>query len=264
MKVLLIDSHNLFHRARWSFNTGQHTTSFNFFRMLRAEIEKHEAELVYIVDEGKPVLSLELDENYKGTRKRIDDDNFSKEMSDSFSAIINYSGMTYIKHPQRECDDVIAYLARKKHFSDDVVVVSTDTDFIQLIDERVAIWNPQLKKFFERPDYDYVLWKALKGDLSDNVRGVPGVGEKTATKLVMSPAALEDFFEKKPQCLASFELAKQLIAFKDLEESDCIIARSNLDEDLMREWFSNRNFKSIIGNAWPKWTKMLRRISNHE
>ncbi|HAI43968.1 MAG TPA: hypothetical protein DCM40_40665, partial [Maribacter sp.] len=78
------------------------------------------------------------------------------------------------RHPDYECDDVIANLA--KHYTDmgnEVVIISGDSDFIQVFDfmnpEKVSIYHPIKKKFVENPAYSYLEWKSLRGDVSDNI-----------------------------------------------------------------------------------------------
>ena len=59
--------------------------------------------------------------------------------------------------------------------------------------KNLKLYNPIRKKFIETPEHDYVTWKALKGDSSDNIPGFKGVGNKTASKLAGSPELLEEF-----------------------------------------------------------------------
>ena len=92
-----------------------------------------------------------------------------------------------------EADDVIAYLS-KQVFSNDnqhKVIVSTDKDFIQLVSDNIVVWNPSKKKVFTKEEVlkeygihanNFLLYRVLDGDTSDNVPGVSGVGLKTFVK----------------------------------------------------------------------------------
>ena len=83
---------------------------------------------------------------------------------------------------------------------DDVTIISSDSDFTQLLnsfEENFRIYNPVKKSFVEKPDYDYVTWKALRGDPTDNIAGIPGVGDKTAEKLCKNPKLLCERLESK-------------------------------------------------------------------
>ena len=115
------------------------------------------------------------------------------------------TGIQVIRHADYECDDVIAHLTHVCMSEDQCVIVSTDTDFIQLLNkENVQLFNPIRKVFIQYPEYDYVTWKALRGDAADNIPGIKGVGDKTASKLAVDPAKLESFFCDDPERIDNF------------------------------------------------------------
>ena len=180
MKVLAVDSYNMIHRSRFGFGSGDHSTTFNFFRSLRSEIERHQPDEVYIVSEGRPIHRFELNENYKGNRTPLNDDGFHRQKRDIFN-LCKLLPVSIIRHPDYECDDVIGHLCMTRHPTDEVTIVSSDSDFIQLLESpTVKLWNPVKKKFLDQWPVDYVMWKALKGDMTDNIPGIKGVGEKRA------------------------------------------------------------------------------------
>ena len=194
MKVLLLDGYNLIYRARYSgMNKGEYSTIFNFFRGLRPLIEKFNPDRAYMVLEGKPVKRLEIDPDYKGQREYHNKDNFNEQRKEIVNILEKYYPIQLIKHDNYECDDVIGYLA--DHYKNDskVSIISSDTDFIQCIDENVELYNPVRKKFLSKPDYDYVLWKSLKGDPSDNIIGFKGIGDKKAKNLCLNKSSLDNF-----------------------------------------------------------------------
>ncbi len=251
-KILLIDSHNLIHRARFGFGAGPHKIYFNFFRMLMGELKRHTPDAVYIVDEGKPVSSIMLMPDYKANRKKLQDPDFQREKREIFETIKEMSGFTYIRHPNYECDDVIGFLAN--HYqNDDVTIVSTDTDFIQLISENIKVWNPRKKEYFEQFPVDYVTWKSLRGDGADNIKGVSGIGDKRAHLLAADSSTLQKFLDSKTERREQFEIAKKLITLKNVDVAGLEIRQSPFDEEKLFLQFSMRKFKTIIGNAWPKW-----------
>jgi len=251
--VLLIDTHNLLHRARFGFGEGPHKIYFNFFRMLKGEMNRHNPDIVYIVDEGRPEKSKELLPDYKGNRVKLDDPQFWREKDEVFEAIKEQTGLVYIKHPRRECDDVIGYLADCVHKNDNVTIVSTDSDFIQLITENVKLWHPKKKSYVDKWYCDYVTWKALRGDSTDNVPGVSGIGPKRADVLAADMNVLKEFLDKDSERKKQFNVAYDVIKLKNINENDLIVRQSNFDEKKFYEGFSQRQCKSIIGNAWPKW-----------
>ena len=162
--ILLLDGYNLIYRARYSgMNKGNYSTIFNFFRGLRPLIEKFSPDNCYFVLEGKPVKRLELDPNYKGQRVYHNKDNFNEQRNTIIDLLNKYFPITIAKHEDYECDDIIGYLANNNS-DNNVTIVSSDTDFIQCINENISLYNPVKKKYIEKPNYDYVLWKSLKGD----------------------------------------------------------------------------------------------------
>ena len=263
-KILLIDAYNMIHRSRFGFGTGDHSVTFNFFRALRSEINRHEPTKVYIVSEGRPAHRISASNGeYKGNREKVLDEGFHRQKRDIFE-ICKFLPVTFIRHPDFECDDVIGTLAHK-YDSDgvDVVICSSDSDFIQLLDcDRVSLWNPVKKKFIERWPVDYLTWKGLKGDPTDNIPGIRGVGPKTASKLAASTSDLEEFLDKKPERREIFESAKSQIRLVDIPFSceKWIQEIYSFDESNLFSEFKKREFKTIIGNAWPKWIHTMERI----
>ena len=255
-RVLLIDSYNMIHRARYGFGDGPHAVTFNFFRALKSEIEKHKADIVYMIDEGRPVQSLAVDSNYKGNRTSIQDDGFKRQRQEIFEIAKTILGVRYACHPHFECDDVLAHLATVVHKDDHVTIVSTDTDFIQLLEDRenILLWNPVKKQFVEKIP-NYALRKSLTGDATDNVPGIPGVGPSKATAMASDPELRQKFFDKNPDAQQIFERAYKMIRFKPVQDEEVCYIDSKFDEQKLLVEFTNRDFKSIIGNSWPKWVK---------
>ena len=263
-KILLIDAYNMIHRSRFGFGTGDHAITFNFFRALRSEINRHLPNKVYIVSEGRPVHRLaESNGEYKGNRESVTDDGFHRQKKEIFE-LCRYLPATFIKHPDYECDDVIGTLAhRYSRDEKEVVICSSDSDFIQLLElPGVSLWNPVKKKFIEPWPVDYLTWKSLKGDPTDNIPGIKGVGAKTATKLAEDEKALFEFFQKKPERREIFESAKRQIALVDIA-ANCekwIQEEYTFNESHLFEEFKKRNFKTIVGNAWPKWVNTMEAV----
>ena len=258
MKVLIVDSHNMLHRARFGFGEGEHKVYFNFFKMLASEVKKHEADIVYIVDEGKPVQSLALLESYKANRTKLNDPQFHREKTEVFESIKNFTGLAYVKHPKFECDDVIGHIADVTHQGDDVTIVSTDTDFIQLLDDsgRVKLWNPVKKSFVEKWPVDYVIWKALKGDPTDNIPGIEGIGPKRAENLAGNAEKLKKFLSENEGTQEIFETALKLVRLKKIDNEGIQVHQSSFSSESLQEEFSKRQINSIL-SRWNKWIEPL-------
>ena len=263
LKVLLVDLHNMIHRARHSFIKGENACVFNFFRQLKAELDRHEPDRVYVVSEGRPRHRHALAGDYKANRPREIDESFSKQKKKIYQ-LIKLLPVEFAMHRDFECDDVIAYLARNVYQDHKVTILSTDTDFIQLLDNpNVNLWNPIKKRFIEPWPVDYLTYKSLKGDAADNIKGVSGVGDKTAMKLAKDNSAMKDFFKKRPEAETQYTHSRELIKFANLcEHEDAIIfEKYSQDMDTLYSEFKNMNFKSIVGKSWCKWIDTMEKIN---
>ena len=266
MKVLFLDAYNLIYRARSGFTKGEYAIIYNFFRGVRPLIEKFDPDKVYFVLEGNPQFRKQISEgSYKGNRKSAGDE-FHRQKA----AIINIVGELFpfetVRHPELECDDTIATLATiHAQDGDEVTIISSDSDFIQLLNiERydIKIYNPIKKKFFETPEYDYVTWKSLKGDATDNISGITGIGDKTATKIVSDPARMQALLEN-PEKRKIFERNVNLIRLVDFSNNMSKLERKigTGDFDMIYNSFEDLGFDSIIKEkTWNKFVKTFERL----
>lgn len=251
MKNLIIDAFNMIHRSRFG-QTGENGLTYTFFRSLRSEVEKHKPDQVFVVLEGRPVRRMLENSEYKANRTQILDEGFHRQKKDVLE-LCKLLPISIIKHPQHECDDVIAYIAREMFPDDEHVICSSDTDFIQLLDEeRIKLWNP-IKKSFVQHQKNYVVWKALRGDKSDNIPGVRGVGDATATKLCNDPLKFDEFFKSNPEKRNDFDSSYRQILFEEIDPKNIQIEKNAYDSSRLMEEFKNRNFNSIVDKSWSKW-----------
>jgi 5'-3' exonuclease len=139
--------------------------------------------------------------------------------------------------------------------NDDHVICSTDSDFIQAIEgERIKLWNP-IKKNFIKSVENYVVWKALRGDKSDNIPGVKGVGNVIASKLSTDEKKLNHFLESDPQKKLSFESSLNQILFEKVDQANIQFNCNFYDSNKLFNEFLSRNFNSITDKYWNKWNK---------
>lgn len=259
MKILLLDAYNLIYRAKSGFLKGDNPVVYNFFRGLRPLIEKFNPDKVYFVLEGNPEFRTNLNEDYKANRSNSDE-SFHRQKGTIISLIKHCFPITTVRHPELECDDTIATLA-KLHCDkgDDCVIVSGDSDFIQLLNvfDNCKIYHPIQKKFIEKPDYDYVSWKALRGDATDNISGIPGCGDKTATKLIKDPQLMKEYLLKDNR-MQIFERNVNLIRLVDFS-SDMSKMESHegeADWEMVYEQFDEMEFKSMLKEkTWNKYVE---------
>lgn len=266
MKVLLLDAYNLIYRAKSGFTKGDYYVVYNFFRGLRPLIEKFNPDKVYFVLEGAPEFRKKLNENYKANRINSDQ-NFHNQKAQIIAIMKQCFPVTTVRHPDLECDDTIATLV-KVHCDkgDECTIISSDSDFYQLLNNfsNCQIYNPVKKKLIETPEYDYVTWKALRGDATDNISGIPGCGDKTATKLVTgAPQDLFKYLQDKPERQKIFERNVNLIRLVDfsndlnsLESKEGVACWEEV-----YELFGEMGFKTMIKEkTWNNYIKTFNQL----
>jgi len=264
--VLIIDGLNLIHRARVAMQDAEHGCTFAALRSIRSLVERFKPDVAYFVLEGVPRRRIEASEGtYKAQRVGMDDA-FRNQKRQITDLISRHLPVIVTRHADYEADDVIAHLAQRHHHEDRVTVVSTDTDFIQLVsgdDRRITLYSPIKDIFVEAPPYDYVRWKALRGDGADNIPGIPGIGDKRATALVTEAGALETFFTKKPETRAIFEHNLSMIGFEDLAETwgQTTFSSPIRRNDELRGKLQDLGIASLTNDkTWPKWVGSFDRM----
>ena len=212
--LLLIDGHSQAYRAYFGVktplatSTGELTTAiFGFARKLMSVLREYQPDAVAVAfDLGDTWRHEELPE-YKGTRERMPDDLRSQiDRIQEFLRAFNIPILTYEGY---EADDILGTLAHQAgEAGDDVLILTGDRDLFQLVTDRVKILytpgGPRPQTIVYGPEevterYDltipqFIELKALTGDSSDNIPGVPGVGEKTATKFLKTYETIDNLY----------------------------------------------------------------------
>lgn len=264
--VLIIDGLNLIHRARIAMQDAEHGCTFAALRSIRSLVERFKPDVAYFVMEGIPRKRIEASEGtYKAQRTGMDDA-FRNQKRQVTDIISRHLPVIVARHADYEADDVIAHLAKSVHCDDRVTVVSTDSDFTQLLsseDRRISLYSPIKDIFVEAPPYDYVRWKALRGDGADNIPGIRGIGDKRAAALVTEDGALESFFAKKPEAQAIFEHNIRMIGFEDLTETweQATFSSPSRKNDDLRSRVQGLGVMSFTNDkTWPKWIASFDRL----
>ena len=208
--LLIIDGLNTFIRVFSAVpalnDDGMHIGGVTgFLRSIAAVIRQHKPTRCIIVFDGKggSVRRKRMYPNYKANRANKTAFNRYKEfasledeqqsMKRQFGRMIEYLQclpITTLAIDNIEADDAIAYIANEIFTKQDnkATIVSTDRDFLQLVNDRISVWSPIKKKMYTpnvmREEFgidakNYLLYRALTGDKSDNIPGVNGVGLKT-------------------------------------------------------------------------------------
>ena len=189
--------------------SGQVTNAvFGFTSMLINMLRDHPSDGVVVAfDRAEPTFRHERVAGYKAGRAETPD--ILRQQMGLVREVIQVLGITMVDQPGVEADDILATLATQaRDNGDDVIVVTGDRDAYQLVEDPhvKVLYNKRgvsdyalydedgiEEKTGVRPD-KYVLYAAMRGDKSDNLPGVPGVGEKTAAKLLNTYGDLDGIF----------------------------------------------------------------------
>jgi len=235
-KTLIVDFQNFAHRCRAGFSNEGTAFLFKFVRNLRALVAEHQPTSLVLVKEGSPQYRYDLFKEYKQNRKIKEDDpklqekwtelmGFKEQADEAIMFALKNLEVTVLRHGRLEADDVIANYARfLAEKGEDVVVASNDKDFVQLLHgspANIRVYDTGKKEFFSPPDHDPVVYKALVGDKSDNIPGVPGYGPKKALKLTQAIA--EGSFDVEHLGQEHYEIFQRnvkLVEFAQMSEED--------------------------------------------
>jgi len=260
MKAVFFDAYNLIHRARHStpayLRNSRHGITYTFFRSFAALYRRMEPDQAFFVIEGIPRRRLALHPEYKAGRAKGPDDGFDQQKNEIIDLVAAGFPLHVVQHPDFECDDIIAHLVGDFPHATECVVVSTDTDFLQLANTapNFVQYDPIRKKYKDLPQFDYVRWKALRGDSSDNIPGFKGIGDKRALKLLGDEGDLAAFLSEGDN-RSRFEKNIELIAFHDVsKELDGITFSSGCsDWEHIKDNFTAKSFTTIVKeNSWQK------------
>jgi DNA polymerase I len=200
--------------------------------------EKEASHLAVAFDLRGPTFRHELYRDYKATRPAMPDDLACQ--IPYVRKVVEAYNITSLEQQGFEADDLIASAARKlRRQGNEVVLVSGDKDLLQLVGEGITFWDPMSNKVLEQADVlakygvpvEHLLdYFALVGDSSDNIPGVPGIGPKTAAKLIASFGSLEHLYANLDQ-VEQKKLAEKLAANKEtaLLSRDLIRLREDLE-----------------------------------
>jgi DNA polymerase-1 len=240
-KLFLVDGYSLLYRAyyairRLSTSQGFPTNAiYGFLNMLRKLQDKESPHYLGIVfDTRGPTVRHEAFKEYKAHRKPMPED--MAIQIPVLKKILEAMHIPFFEYEKYEADDVLGSIAQKAS-SENVaaVIVSTDKDFLQLVDKSILVYNPakeiyldekMVKEQFGVSPSEVTDVLALWGDSSDNIPGVPGIGEKTSKELINQFRSIKNMLKnlhqipKKPlkekiqANLNQLELSKQLVTIE--------------------------------------------------
>ena len=274
----LIDGHAQIYRAYFApfrdltSPTGEPTkATYVFTQMLMQLVEGRRPDyLLMVTDSGdEQVFRKAIDPNYKANRPAAPDD--FKPQEERILQLVKDAGIPILSAEGFEADDVIATIVRRYAGLYDFVLVSKDKDLRQLLGDGVVMYDVQgdnetdaaamEEKLGYRPE-QAVDVQALMGDNVDNVPGVPGIGEKTAAKLVNKYGSAEAVFEHAGELtpkqsqnvrehgLEKLAVSKRLVTLKDdvelpdFDPGGCEFA--GLNTPALRDHLDELGFRSLL------------------
>jgi DNA polymerase I len=218
-RIFLIDGHALAYRAyfaltgaggtasRWITSKGEPTAgTYGFTSALLSLLEKDKPEYLAVAFDTGRSFRDDIFPAYKATRAKMPDD--LRPQIDRIRQVVRAFHIPILEAEGYEADDVLGTVARRLSAAgQDVLILTGDRDLLQLVDPHIRI-RLAGKSLAEAVDFDetrfqqdwgfvpgrLVEYKALVGDKSDNIPGVPGVGEKTAAELMQKYTGLEDLY----------------------------------------------------------------------
>lgn len=215
-KIVLIDGHSILNRAFYGVpdltnSEGLHTNAvYGFLNIMFKVLDEEKPEYLTVTfDVHAPTFRHRMFADYKGTRKPMAEE--LRQQIPVIKDVLKAMGIEIIEKEGLEADDLlgtISCMCEEKGM--DVSIISGDRDTLQLATEHVKIRIPKTKQGrTEVEDYnaadvvekygvtpkEFIDVKALMGDASDNIPGVPGVGEKTATKIIQQYQSIENAYE---------------------------------------------------------------------
>jgi len=285
-RLLLIDGHSMAYRAFYAlpaenFTTaqGQHTNAiYGFATMLLSLLSTEKPTHVAVAfDVSRKTFRSEIFPEYKANRAKTPDE-FRSQMS-YLHELVTAFGITTFEVEGFEADDIIATIAKQAERENAEVFICTgDRDSFQLVNEKTTVLYPKrgvsdltrmtpdavLEKYGMSPE-QYPDFAALRGDPSDNLPSVPGVGEKTAAKWVVEYGSLHELIAQIDQLggkvgqslrdsindvIRNRELT-QLVANVPLDLSIDALAWSGVDENKTNPLFEKLEFKTLKDRMKP-------------
>lgn len=266
-KIVLIDGHSILNRAFYGLPDltnaeGLHTNAiYGFLTILFKILEEEKPQYLTVAfDVHAPTFRHEMYEDYKGTRKPMADE--LRQQVPVIKEVLTAMGVKIIEQAGLEADDLLGTISRRSEARGmEVAVISGDRDLLQLATEHVKIRIPKTKQGrTEVEDYysadvkdryqvtprEFIDLKALMGDASDNIPGVPSVGEKTATKIIVEYHSIENAYahvdEIKPP-----RASKALKEHWDLAVMSKTLATIEVDADFAYDFEDAR-----LGNLYTE------------
>lgn len=272
-KMIIIDGNALIHRSFHALPPTMTTKEgemvnavYGFASVLIKALREFQPDYAILtLDKEGPTFRHEKYENYKAQRERAPDDLYEqiprvKELASAF-------GLPICEKQGYEADDLIGTIVDKTGEDVEKIIVTGDLDSLQLVDKNTKVYTmsrglsesvtydrEQVKNKFALPPENMIDYKALRGDPSDNIPGVKGIGEKTATDLIKEFGSLDNIYKEVEENPETDKIKPKTKELLKQYKQDALLSRDlatirrdiKLDLDLEKAGFKDFNKEKVV------------------
>lgn len=252
LKLVLIDGHSILNRAFYGVpdltnGQGLHTNAvYGFLNIMFKILEEEQADYLAVAfDVHAPTFRHEIYKEYKGTRKPMPTE--LREQVPVMKELLLSMGICVVEQAGLEADDILGTIAKRAEREGmEVSLVSGDRDLLQVATDHIRIRIPKTKggrtqvedyyakdveAAYQVNPIQFIDLKALMGDTADNIPGVPKVGEKTATELMVTYGSLENIYAHAEE-ISKKSIRESLLANRELADLSKVLATINVDAEI--------------------------------
>lgn len=252
LKLVLIDGHSILNRAFYGVpeltnGQGLHTNAvYGFLNIMFKILEEEQADYLAVAfDVHAPTFRHEIYKEYKGTRKPMPTE--LREQVPVMKQMLQAMGICVVEQAGLEADDILGTIAKRAEREGmEVSLVSGDRDLLQVATDHIRIRIPKTKggrtqvedyyakdveAAYQVNPVQFIDLKALMGDTADNIPGVPKVGEKTATELMVTYGSLDNIYAHVEE-ISKKSIRESLIANRELADLSKVLATIHVDADI--------------------------------
>ena len=252
LKLVLIDGHSILNRAFYGVpdltnGQGLHTNAvYGFLNIMFKILEEEQADYLAVAfDVHAPTFRHEIYKEYKGTRKPMPTE--LREQVPVMKQMLQAMGICVVEQAGLEADDILGTIAKRAEREGmEVSLVSGDRDLLQVATDHIRIRIPKTKAgrtqvedyyakdveaAYQVNPIQFIDLKALMGDTADNIPGVPKVGEKTATELMVTYGSLDNIYAHVEE-ISKKAVRESLIANRELADLSKVLATIHVDAEI--------------------------------
>ena len=251
-KLVLIDGHSILNRAFYgvpdlSNSQGLHTNAvYGFLNIMFKIVEEEKPDYLPVAfDVHAPTFRHEIYKEYKGTRKPMPQE--LREQVPVMKQMLQAMGICIVEQAGLEADDILGTIAKRgEREGMEVALISGDRDLLQVATQQIKVRIPKtrggkteiedyyaadVERKYQVDPLQFIDLKALMGDTADNIPGVPKVGEKTATELMVRFGSLDSIYEHIEEVTRK-SVKESLINNQDLARLSRTLATINVDSEI--------------------------------